>query len=195
MSRFHDSVPVERVTDDVQVIDVVRGRHGLGCCGDVKAIFKEPPLLGTRFRLVRGKGRALTLLDWIPAVGPVNSEPFLQCDRSIDPCRLSGILVNVTGVAPEDGLRRVARECARYSGAPDAMWLSALHEGLVQDLDGPTGLVRARFSEEIPPGEVFMLTSDIWGRLVWPDGSERLVCRAPGYNARGTGLHLRKAAA
>lgn len=64
------------------------------------------------------------LADWLPGVTPITGDSFFSVDRSVDPTRLAGQRIDISGLNPEEGCVTVFSKQAREGGRPNYMVLN-----------------------------------------------------------------------
>jgi len=139
------------------------------------------------YLLVQGDSNTLVsgLQAWLPASAPTSGDNFYGVDRSIDPTRLAGIRLDVSGFPIEEGLIDLAMLVGREGGTSTHFFgnygiYGALDKALgskVQYVDlegpakigfrgirvnGPQGEIKVMMDRNTPQYAGFMLQMDTW---------------------------------
>lgn len=143
----------------------------------------EPGHVLPTFRVSPGD-KGLTVQDWITDVAPPKGDSFLSVDRSVDVGRYAGFKLNSKGMPWPESIRWAARYMSTCGASPDTAWFPLdLRPHLPDHVDHAYGTIAIKCSDEFTDGEVFLVRTDTWVILEWPESSV-LVCMAPGHNAR-----------
>lgn len=126
------------------------------------------------------------LAAWLPAVAPTTGDSFFSVDRSIDPQRLAGRIINGVGMPIHEAIQEGLRKTARDYGRPDLVILpyskfTELEKVLLPHaqydiakstdavlgiksitLTGPKGPVNVIADTDCPSNRGYVLTLDSW---------------------------------
>lgn len=176
--RAGGSRTITAVDRDLGTIEVDAAMDAAVGSGD--SIFAEGDYVSSSDRL-----KVSGLADWLPSTAPVlGSDSFFSVDRGIDPVRLGGLRIDVSGLNPEEGAVTVYSKLSREGGRPSmefrnhadfrkleiALGSKVCYEDLsvgeigfqAIKINGPKGPVRLMADQDCPSGKSYALDMRTW---------------------------------
>lgn len=128
--------------------------------------------------------RVSGLPAWLPAAAPTSGDSFFGADRSVDATRLAGLRIDISDLAPEEGLVTVLSKQSREGGRPSHLFTNhldfrnieiSLQSKVVYEplsvggvgftalkVIGPKGPVRVVADQDCSSGVGYSLQLDTW---------------------------------